>query len=301
MLRSPLSGFIDSLACTLLPASCTLCGTPQPRLSSVPICSACWQEILPSRNPHCTRCSDAIDLSAFPLTAPAGAVCRTCRLAPPPFERAVAFGPYTGRMRSAIFAFKYQGLRPAARRLGDRLAEAIATLAPEAPPELLVIPVPLHRSKFRRRGFNQSALLAEHALHRLRHTHPRWRLTLAPGLLQRHRATVSQTGLTRHQRRANVRNAFAVPSPQAVKDRDLLVIDDIITTGATARSAARALLNAGARTVYFAALARAGRNASSFDSGIELRNLHLAPPDASFEKPALIPIRLYKRPLTELD
>ncbi|MGH9518153.1 MAG: ComF family protein, partial [Terriglobales bacterium] len=86
-------------------------------------------------------------------------------------------------MRAAIFAFKYEGLRPAAHGLGNRLAEAIATLAAEAPSDMLVVPIPLHRSKFRRRGFNQSRLLAVHALGRLRRTHPDWRLTLAPGLL----------------------------------------------------------------------------------------------------------------------
>jgi ComF family protein len=203
----------------------------------------------------------------------------------------VAFGPYTGRMRSAIHAFKYEGLRPAAHGLGLRLASAIATLAPGAPAEMLVVPIPLHRSKFRRRGFNQAHLLAAHALRRLRHTHPDWRLTLSSGLLQRRRATTSQAGLTWHQRRTNVLDAFTVPRPQTVKGRSILLIDDIMTTGATARSAAKALLKAGATSVWVAALARAGRFAPDFNPNIELRN-SVAVANLPHGKPTLQPNHL---------
>ncbi|HEU5350272.1 MAG TPA: ComF family protein [Terracidiphilus sp.] len=303
MLRSPFSGIVDALASTLLPISCSVCGAPQPHLSSAPICSACWQEVQAQSGTHCARCADDLDASISPPAAPPAApsvaqpaLCRYCRLAPPPFQRAVAFGPYVGRMRGIIFAFKYQGLRPAATGLGNRLAQAIATLAPNAPAEMLVVPIPLHRSKFRRRGFNQSQLLAAQALRRLRRTHPAWRLTLAPGLLQRRRATLSQAGLSWHQRRTNVLDAFTVarPSivPSVVKDRAILLVDDIVTTGATARSAARALLNAGASSVFVAALARAGRFAPDFVANAELLNLHPYPPDAPPGKPNLLPIRL---------
>ncbi len=99
-------------------------------------------------------------------------LCRTCRLAPPPFVKAVAFGPYQGRMKAAIHALKYDRLHPAARGLGRMLAEAIAQLAGEAPAEMLVVPVPLHRSKYAQRGFNQARLLAAHALGSLRKTIP---------------------------------------------------------------------------------------------------------------------------------
>ncbi len=163
-------------------------------------------------------------------------------------------------MRDAIHALKYSSLRPAARRLGRMLAEAIAQLATEAPAEMLVVPVPLHHSKHRGRGFNQARILAEHALSRLRRTHPAWRLTLAPRLLVRPRATHSQAGLTPRQRRINMRGAFRVAMPEAVAGRHVLVIDDILTTGATARAAASALVNAGAAAVWVATLARAQRS-----------------------------------------
>jgi ComF family protein len=187
------------------------------------------------------------------------ALCRACRMAPPPFVRAVAYGPYQGRMKAAIHALKYDRLHAAARGLGRMLAVAIAQLANKAPTEMLVIPVPLHRSKYAERGFNQARSLAFHALDALRKSHPAWRLTLAPSTLMRQRATESQAGLTPRQRRLNVKGAFEVSDPAAVNGKHILLIDDIFTTGATARAAALALIRAGAASVWVATLARAGR------------------------------------------
>ena len=186
-------------------------------------------------------------------------LCRACRLAPPAFEKAVAYAFYQDGMRSAIHALKYDRMHPAARRMGRMLAQAIAQLAGEAPAEMLVVPIPLHRSRHADRGFNQARLLATHALKALRASHPDWKMTLAPAALMRLRATESQASLTPHARRVNVRGAFSVNDPGAVKDRAILLIDDILTTGATARAAALALKRAGAATVWVATLARARR------------------------------------------
>jgi len=209
--------------------------------------------------PVCARCGDSVDAAHLGLGPANSVLCRACRLAPPPFVRAVAFGPYQGRMKDAIHALKYDRLHPAAHRLGRMLAAAIAQLAAEAPAELLVIPVPLHRTKLAERGFNQARTLATHALRFLSKSHPQWRLTMASSTLMRLRATESQAGLTPHMRRVNVRGAFSVSDPSAVKRKHVLVIDDILTTGATARAAAQALLKAGAASVWVATLARARR------------------------------------------
>jgi ComF family protein len=163
-------------------------------------------------------------------------------------------------MKAAIHALKYDRLHPAARILGRMLAEAIAQLAPEAPAEMLVVPVPLHRSKQAQRGFNQARSLAAYALATLRKSHPEWRLTLAPSTLMRLRATESQAGLTPRQRRLNVRGAFSVSDQAIVARKHVLVVDDIFTTGATVRSAAQALIMAGAESVWVATLARAVRS-----------------------------------------
>ncbi|MGA3071110.1 MAG: double zinc ribbon domain-containing protein [Terracidiphilus sp.] len=274
---------MDALGCALLPAFCALCGSPLPRLSSVPICDVCWTEFPVQSGPTCARCGDALAAPASSSTP--AALCRACRLAPPPFVRAVAFGVYQGRMKEAIHALKYDRLQPAARGLGRMLAEAIAQLAAEAPAEMLVIPVPLHRTKYNERGFNQARSLAVHALESLRKSHPEWRLTLAPSTLMRLRATESQAGLTLRQRGLNVRAAFSVSEPVAVDSKHILLIDDILTSGATARAAALALLRAGAATVWVATLARARRR-SEFGRGAFAFYEDAEDPDASVNSPA---------------
>ena len=252
VLRSP----VDALSCALLPASCALCGSPLPRLSSVPICDVCWTEFPVLSGLACARCGDALEGSQGAGTQGAG-LCRACRLAPPPFVRAVAYGIYQERMKDAIHALKYGRLHAAAHGLGRMLAEAIGRLAADAPGEMLVVPIPLHRSKYAERGFNQARLLAAEALGFVEKSHPEWRLTMASSTLMRLRATESQAGLNPHERRLNVRGAFSVSDPAAVKLKDVLVIDDILTTGATARAAAQALMEAGAASVWVATLARA--------------------------------------------
>ena len=266
VLRSPM----DALSCAFLPGFCALCGSPLPQLSSVPICNACWTEFLLQSGPACSRCGDTLDSPVSASSPDNAGLCRACRLAPPAFVRAVAYGLYQGRMKAAIHALKYDRLHPAARMLGRMLAQAIAQLALDAPGEMLVVPVPLHRSKHAERGFNQARALAEYALGFLRKSHPEWRLTLASSTLMRLRPTVSQAGLTSRQRRLNVRGAFTVSDPATVDSKHILVVDDIFTTGATARAASQALMRAGAASVWVATLARA-RRVSDYGYGQTLR------------------------------
>jgi len=248
---------MDAVSCALFPACCALCGSPLPHLSSVPICEICWTEISVQSGDVCQRCGDPLNVPMLAAGPWLSGLCRSCRLAPPPFEKAVSYGPYQDRMRAAIHALKYDRLHGAARRLGRMLAEAIAQLASEAPAEMLVVPIPLHRTKHSQRGFNQARSLAVSALAVLKKSHPEWRLRLAATTLMRLRATESQAGLTARQRRLNVRRAFSVSDATEVVGKHVLVIDDIFTTGATARAAAKTLLDAGALSVWVATLARA--------------------------------------------
>ncbi len=192
-------------------------------------------------------------------------------------------------MRAAIHALKYDRIQPAATRLGAMLASAIAQLVGDAPTELLVIPVPLHRTKHRERGFNQARALARCAIEALHKSHPNWHLTLAPTTLMRLRSTESQAGLTPRQRRQNVRGAFKVSDPSAVQGKSILLVDDILTTGATARAAAQSLIRAGAASVYVATLARARRIHTNQGIPFDLRRVQPGIPGAGDSQFAGLP------------
>ncbi len=186
---------------------------------------------------------------------------------PPAFDRAVAFGVYEGTLRSLIHLLKYERIEPVARKLAATLTSLAAELCSAATRDVLVIPVPLHGSKQRERGFNQSELLARALVSSMRvypmQSHaPAMRLKVAAGMLQRKRATESQATLTNVQRRRNLRGAFFVSAKDAAKlaGREVLLIDDIYTTGATARACSETLKKAGASRVWVATVARAQRD-----------------------------------------
>ncbi len=176
-----------------------------------------------------------------------------------PFARAVAYGSYDGGLRELIHLLKYKGVRPAAGVLGRMLSDALTALQPEFHQStVLVIPVPLFKGKRRQRGFNQAELIARAALK----SFADHRLQLATDLLIRTRPTDSQIGLTSHQRRVNLRGAFAVSRPDEIKDRETILVDDVYTTGTTATECARILRRAGASRVWVATAARTLKLAS---------------------------------------
>ncbi len=182
------------------------------------------------------------------------ALCGLCRRLKPAYVKAAAYGSYEGGLRELIHLLKYAHVRPAASVLGRMLAEVIARLAPDfGDPKPLVIPVPLHQRKLQERGFNQSELIAQSAL---KLKPGGLELQLASGLLKRTRATVSQTGLSSHQRRENMRGAFTVDRLTEIMGRQILLIDDVFTTGTTVSECARLLRRTGATHIWVATVAR---------------------------------------------
>jgi len=212
----------------------------------------------PLSGPRCSTCGEGFD-SPVMLDRP-GARCRICQRVQPPFERAVAYGSYDGRLRDLVHLLKFEQVRPAAKVLGRLLADAIAALEPSLPAgTIAVVPVPLHVHKKSQRGFNQAELIAGVALKRLSGL---GKFELRADTLARVRDTGSQIGLTRHQRRQNLRGAFAVKNLLAISGRDVLLVDDVYTTGATASECARVLRRAGASRVWVATV---GRTLKAFD------------------------------------
>ena len=272
VLKSPVQlarAAYDDLVTTFFPADCKACGGPLLRAGSSPLCDSCLDSLRAQTAALCVRCGEALDIDAPRLAAQFGSDslrCAPCRLAPPEFERAAAWGLYEDQMRELIHLLKYEGMRSAAEPLGRLLAGTIETLAEETQSsgeamsrDLVMIAVPLFPSKLRQRGYNQSVLLAEVALRDLMRNKAGWNLQAAHNAMQRTRDTDSQFELTPSGRRRNLRGAFDVIDPAAITGRDVLLVDDIYTTGATARECARVLRRAGAERVWVATVSRAQR------------------------------------------
>jgi ComF family protein len=245
----------DPIFCLLFPSNCRLCAEPLLAASLLPVCAECLASVRPLTGEYCVVCGQRL-LSPYlhADSSPEAARCGLCRRAEMPFAQARAYGSYEGRLRELIHLLKFDRVRPAANALGKMLAPVMASFVPEAgAAPLLVIPVPLHRTRLRERGFNHAELMARAACKRIV---VGTRLKVEAGILERRRETPPQIGLTAHQRRANLRGAFGVRHPEAVRDRTVLLVDDVMTTGATAAECARVLRRAGAKQVLVATVAR---------------------------------------------
>jgi ComF family protein len=249
----------DGLLSVLFPSHCRLCQAPLTQMSRLPVCPGCLADIRPLEGPLCAVCGERL-MSRNLLQEkrdgglPAPPSCLMCTQNEPAYTRAVAYGSYDAGLRGLIHLLKYERVRPAANLLGCMLADGVTglagTLGPEAP---VVVPVPLHTAKQRQRGFNQSELIA-HAM--LKRKPAALDVRLNTTVLLRHRATESQTGLTPSQRRDNLRGAFKVVRGDQISGRDILLIDDVFTTGSTVSECARVLRRAGAARVFVATVAR---------------------------------------------
>ena len=251
---------------TFFPADCRICNAPLLEISRIPVCQACISAIHPLQGTYCAVCgqdlhlpwhddahSDAAD-TASEKPDKNDARCLLCQRTDPPYERAVAYGSYDGPLRDLIHLLKFQQVRPTSNVLGRMLAQTISALESTMPVgKIVVVPVPLYSRKRAQRGFNQAEAIASSALQKLNRPE---RFALCTSILLRRLDTASQIGLTRHQRRENLRGAFEVRDPTRIAKRDILLIDDVFTTGATASECARVLLRAGAARVWVATVVR---------------------------------------------
>jgi len=237
----------------VFPARCPVCEAALGAGRRDPLCGGCWDAIERIEPPLCHTCGlpfptlarGAAAPPAPPDPTPWRARCGECAAVPPAFDWARAGGVYAGPLREAVQRLKFARKPALARPLAALVLEQWAAVLPPAD---AVVPVPLARARERARGFNQATLLAERVARALgAPLRPRW--------LARGRDTAPQTDLDVARRRANVRGAF-VAAP-AVAGLDVVVVDDVLTTGATAAECARALHAAGARRVGVLTVARA--------------------------------------------
>jgi ComF family protein len=226
------------------PALCPVCDHGLGAGRRDPLCRECWSAIERIEPPCCATCG--LPLPSFePVTPTIPLRCHACASSPPPFDYGRAAGVYAGPLREALHALKFGGKRALAGPLSALvLAQCGALLGPHVD---ALVPVPLARARERERGFNQAALLAAHLA-------AASGLPSKPAWLSRARGTRPQTELTAGERRANVARAFT--ASRRVRGAHVLLVDDIVTTGATAAECARTLRAAGARAVGVLAVAR---------------------------------------------
>lgn len=207
-------------------------------------CAPCFAQLHFLGPPQCARCGDPLVHDAG-----AGAECGACLAEPPDYDRARAALAYGGPTRQVVLALKH-GRRLHLARL---MARAMRRAAGILPVDAVIVPVPAHRWRLWRRGFNQAALLAQQMARQGGHG-------LAIDALERVKPTPLTKGLTRRQRQKNVAGAFRVARPDTVRGRHVVLVDDVMTTGATVSACAVKLKRAGARHVEVLTFARTLRD-----------------------------------------
>ena len=228
--------WVEGLLEVFFPPACTGCGKVLPRKAS--FCERCESEVERLPSAHCTRCGEPGDFDRRQ--------CARCHLRPPPFSRAFAPFLHHGPIARAIHRFKYEDRPELAPALGKALAGESFRFLADAPAAICAIP--LHRERLRQRKYDQAQLLTRE-LARLTGRRCVW------DALTRERSTARQVGLTESARDRNVSGAFC--GRASVAGLSVLLIDDVFTTGATARAATSALLESGAAEVQVLTLARA--------------------------------------------
>jgi len=223
----------------VLPPLCLSCGA----IVSEPgaLCGACWEKVGFLAAPHCQACGHPFEFDAGDQS-----LCGHCLREPPPWRRARAVFRYDEHSKGLILRFKHADRLEGAPAFARWMARAGAELLAECD---LIVPVPLHRFRLLARRYNQAALLAN-ALGK------QTGIAVAPDVLTRTRRTESQGHMNREQRRKNVRGAFVVRQPARVAGKRVVLVDDVLTTGATLGECARVLKAAGAHSVDVLTLGR---------------------------------------------
>lgn len=237
---SPLRRWVTAVVDLVFPPLCPVCREMLGAGRRDPLCGVCWEALERIAPPWCRCCGAPLGVEGL---------CGACRGRRPHFAYARAAARYGDLVRETIHAFKFGGRRGLANPLGDLLAGLGLGALPGAAPDVLV-PVPLHPRRARERGYNQALLLA-------RRLERAWGVPVVADALIRAVPTRPQTDLDAAARRRNVRDAFAVRRPALIAGRHVVLVDDVLTTGATAGECARSLTRAGAAAVGVLTVARA--------------------------------------------
>ncbi len=238
----------DAVVSVFFPAGCRICEGLLKGARRVPICEECLSSFEAPPEKKCEICGQTIGWLAAegePL------LCRACKQKAYAFERARSYSIYEGSLVKAILLLKWERIEPLAALFAERLAE-VARREGEFLTAEVVVPVPLHRDRERQRGYNQAGLISRPLARKLGLPHK-------AVLLMRTRPRPNKQVLTFEERWESVRGAFATRPGSQVDNKRVLLVDDVMTTGATLDACARALLNSGAKSVVALTVARASR------------------------------------------
>ncbi|MBI1748522.1 MAG: ComF family protein [Acidobacteria bacterium] len=237
---------LDGVLSLVYPDFCKICGAFVAQSRNASICEDCWDGIRRIENPICHGCGLPLPAGYQQMASPPR--CGECLFEAYPFDIGRAAAYYEGPLREAIHLFKFGRRRNLAHRLSDLLFHVYQEHRIHMPADAIVA-VPLHASRLRERGFNQSELMAKELARRIR-------LPYDPTVLTRWRATPPQSGQNKKARARNIHRAFQTRYPKRIENNAFLLVDDVFTTGATLTECARSLRAAGARAVYALTLAR---------------------------------------------
>ena len=240
-----LRGFLKGLKDLVYPNYCLVCKNriPPPGDQEQLICAGCWEKIERNLPPFCASCGRHLTSEAIEKNT-----CLNCSGNNFYFDRAFSPCTYTGSVKKLIHEFKYSGKDYLGKPLGKLIKTFILDYRFPIAHLDFIIPMPLHKSRKREREFNQAEILAkEVALE--------FNKKVLTDTLIRVKPTPTQTELTFQERCRNVEKSFWVDKPELIKDANLLLIDDVLTTGATSNEAAKCLKSAGAQKVLLLTLA----------------------------------------------
>ncbi len=248
--RGWLAEIRDALVSVFFPSGCRICERLLTSASRVPLCEECLSSFERVPNIVCEVCG--LPLPGLARSEGEPLLCPACQERTYAFDRARSFAVYQNAVVRAILLLKFEQIEPLGAWFAERLAELVRDGGDRLAADV-VVPVPLHRERERERGYNQAALLSKPLAKRLRLPHK-------AVLLMRTRARPDKQVLSLEERWESVRGAFATRPGSQVDNLRVLLVDDVLTTGATLEACARALREAGAKSVIGLTVARAVRN-----------------------------------------
>ncbi len=237
--------FLNTFIDIIYPKACSACRSPLKNKASVDdnICLECWAKIRMNTPPFCQRCGRHLEASRLTKN-----ICPSCIRSELHFDRAFSPCVYEGVIKNLIHEFKYKGKDHIGLSLSRLMIDFIKEY--DLPIDYLdyIAPVPLHKARLREREFNQAEILSAHIA-------SSFDKNLLKDALIRHKFTKTQTELEHHQRIANIKGCFSVNKKTDLKGKNILLVDDVLTSAATASEAALALKESGANIVFVLTLA----------------------------------------------